>query len=33
VRHNPARADLKTYQHRLRTKRFQQRWPQVRIIL
>ncbi|MRW92795.1 hypothetical protein GJ699_22610 [Duganella sp. FT80W] len=32
VRHNPARASAATYQQRVQSKRFAERWPQVTII-
>jgi uncharacterized protein len=33
VRHNPARASVANFRQRLEQKRYQERWPQVRIIL
>jgi hypothetical protein len=32
VRHNPARASLTTYRERVRTKRFEERWPKLSIL-
>ena len=33
IRHNPARASVANFLHRLEQKRYQERWPEVRIIL
>jgi hypothetical protein len=32
VRRNPRRASVKTYQERIRTKKYAERWPKVRIL-
>ncbi len=33
IRHNPVRASVANFRQRLETKRYQERWPQVRIVL
>jgi uncharacterized protein len=33
IRHNPARASVANFRQRLETKRYRERWPQVRIVL